>query len=257
MIAMPDQDNLEEFQDPANYDLEEGERSAARIRFYADLAQSTGGPALELACGTGLVTLPVAARGIAVTGVDLARPMLAHARLKAARQRLAVDWIEADARRLHLKKQFAFILLTGNAFQAFLRRADQEQLLATVRWHLASRGIFAFETRNPSGHDLSNLPEERWFEYKNVSGQSVSVCGTQRYDPLAQVMHWTTYRRWTDGQEYRSKVTRIACRFTYPLELEALLHYNGFRIAEQYGDWDKSPLTARSEHIISVCCGKD
>jgi hypothetical protein len=47
--------------------------------------------------------------------------------------------------------------------------------------------------------------------------------------------------------------TRIACRFTYPRELEALLHYNGFQIIGQYGDWDKSGLTAQSEEIISVC----
>ena len=60
--------NLEEFQDPANYDLEEAENSVQRIAFYADLAQVNGRRALEIACGTGLVALPVAARGIGERG---------------------------------------------------------------------------------------------------------------------------------------------------------------------------------------------
>jgi 2-polyprenyl-3-methyl-5-hydroxy-6-metoxy-1,4-benzoquinol methylase len=213
-----------------------------------------GGPVLEIACGTGLAALPIAARGLPVTGVDLARPMLAYARAKAQQQGLAIDLMEADARQLHFDKQFSFIFLTGNAFQAFLQRTDQERLLATIKCHLAPHGMLAFETRNPSGHDLNDQPEdEMWFTYSNVQGQIVNVSGTQRYDPLTQTMHWTTYRRWSVSGETRSTTTRIACRFTYPQELEALLHYNGFQIVNQYGDWDKSGLTTKSEEIISIC----
>jgi len=64
-------DNLEEFGDPPNYDIEEGERSAARIAFYCDLAKTVGGPVLEVACGSGLVTIPIAAAGLDVTGVGI------------------------------------------------------------------------------------------------------------------------------------------------------------------------------------------
>lgn len=251
---MIDHNNLEEFNDPANYDREEGERSKPRIRFYMELAREIGGPVLEIACGTGLVALPIAARGLPVTGVDLARPMLAHALAKAQQQGLFIDLIEADARQFHIAKQFSFIYLTGNAFQAFLNCADQELLLASVKRHLAPHGIFAFETRNPSGHDLSTLSEEeKWFTYHNVQGQLVSVSGTQFYDPLIQIMHWTTYRRWHDSTGDHVTTTRISCRFTYPQELGALLHYNGFQIAQQYGDWNKGVLAAGSEEIISIC----
>lgn len=76
-------DNLEEFTDPPNYDLEEGQRSAARIAFYCELAKRISGPVLEIACGSGLATIPIAAQGLEVTGVDLARTMLEHARKKA------------------------------------------------------------------------------------------------------------------------------------------------------------------------------
>jgi len=247
-------DNLEEFSDPPNYDIEEGERSASRIAFYCDLAEKVGDPALEIACGSGLVTLLIATRGLEVTGLDLARPMLEHARKKATAQGSNVEWVEADARSFELRKRFNFILLTGNAFQAFLRREDQEALLATVKRHLAPDGLFAFETRNPCGHDLSDQPEEiSEYSYSSVEGYQVSVSYTQRYDPLQQIMYWTTYRRWNNGPREHKKETHIACRFTYPQELEALLHYNGFQIMEQYGDWDRAILLPSSLETINLC----
>jgi len=247
-------DNLEEFSDPPNYDIEEGERSSPRIAFYSDLAKAIGGPALEIACGSGLVTIPIAVQGLDVTGVDLARPMLEHARKKAEDQNLNIRWVEADARSFDLGTQYQFILLTGNAFQAFLLREDQAALLAPVKRHLAPNGIFAFETRNPSGHDLRDQPEEEFDQsYISVEGHRVSVFFTQIYDPIAQIMYWTSYRRWNDGKRDHKKETHIACRFTYPQELEALLHYNGFQIIRQYGNWNKEALSASSPGIISVC----
>ena len=247
-------DNLEEFTDPPNYDIEEGERSTARISFYCDLAKTIGGPVLEIACGSGLVTIPIAALGLDVTGVDLAHPMLQHARKKAEAQGLTVRWEAADARSFDLGTKFQFILLTGNAFQAFLRREDQEALLASVKRHLAPNGIFAFETRNPSGHDLTDQPEEEFDQrYTSVEGHQVAVSFTQAYDPIAQVMYWTSYRRWNDGERDHTKESRIACRFTHPQELEALLHYTGFQVVEQYGNWSKEALSPSSPSIITVC----
>ena len=247
-------DNLEEFSDPPNYDIEEGERSAPRIAFYYNLAKTVGGPVMEIACGSGLVTIPIAAQGLDITGVDLARPMLEHARKKAEQQNLNICWVEADARSFNLGAQYQFIYLTGNAFQAFLRREDQETMLTVVKRHLAPNGIFAFETRNPAGHDLTDQAEEEFDQsYTSVEGHEVSVSFTQTYDPLTQVMCWTSYRRWKDGEQEKKKETHIACRFTYPQELQALLHYNGFQVIKQYGNWNKEALSASSPSIISIC----
>ena len=79
------------------------------------------------------------------------------------------------------------------------------------------------------------------------------VSKTQAYDHVAQILHWTTYRRWREGDQEHTKITRIAVRYTFPQELEALLYYNGFTIIRQYGDWNLEPLTAASTSIISVC----
>ena len=252
---MPAPDNLEEFTDPANYDLEQGPGSQARIAFWCRMAQQFGGPVLELACGTGLVAIPVAAMGLSVTGVDLAAPMLAHAQAKAEREEVDVRWIQADVRDLAVPRRFGFAILTGNAFQAFLSPADQAALLETVHRHLAPEGVFGFETRNPAGHDLRDEPEgPPELDYVDVAGRRVLLSSSQRWDEAAQVMHWTTVRRWTGGDGApRERTSRIACRFTGPDEIEALLEAAGFEIIAQYGDWDFTPFRARGERLITLC----
>ena len=75
---MIDHNNLEEFSDLVNHDMED--RSGTGIKFYAALAHETGGPVLEIACGTGRVSIPIARLGFAVTGLDIVPGMLEQAR---------------------------------------------------------------------------------------------------------------------------------------------------------------------------------
>ena len=259
-----DHDNLEEYADPVDYDRQD--TSDTGVAFYAALAQETGDPVLELACGTGRVAIPLAQQGFAVTGLDVVPGMLERARTKAAG--LHIRWIEGDARAFDLDERFRLIFLTGNTFQAFLTNADQEALLGRVRAHLHDEGLFAFETRNPRwrtreerDEDLDGLfadletreEEEVRPSFTDAEGREVRESRMRTYDHVAQVLHWTSYRRWHEGARERTKVTRTALRYTFPQELAALLRYNGFTIARRYGDWDGEPLTAASPSIIVVC----
>ncbi len=74
---MIDHDNLEVFADPVDYDRQDS--SDTGVAFYAWLARETGGPVLELACGTGRVAIPIARQGFAVTGLDVIPGMLERA----------------------------------------------------------------------------------------------------------------------------------------------------------------------------------
>jgi SAM-dependent methyltransferase len=264
-----DHDNLEDFADPQDYDIRDS--SDTGVAFYTALARETGGPVLEVACGTGRVSIPMARAGFAVTGLDIVPGMLERARSKSSG--LAVRWVEGDARSFDLGARFRLIFLTGNAFQAFLTRADQEALLERIRAHLDPEGLFAFETRNPrwpcssadeppprsgEGRGLfcylcTREEEQPWRTYTDKDGHEVTVSMTQAYDHASQILHWTSHRRWLDGGAAQTRLTRIAVRFTFPQELAALLNYNGFSILRQYGDWDLRPLSATSNSIIVVC----
>ncbi len=142
--------------------------------------------------------------------------------------------------------------------------AEQAALLQRVHAHLHDEGLFAFETRNPllpgvktraGGFvPLETRPEEHgWSSYINVDGHVVRVSTTQVYDHSAQVVHLTGYERWHDGSREQARITRTALRYTFPQELAALLHANGFTCLRRYGDWDKTPLAIDSPSIIVVC----
>lgn len=263
---MIDHDNLEEFADPAEYDRRDP--SDTGVAFYAALAREAGGPVLELACGTGRAAIPIAHQGFAVTGLDVVPAMLERARSKAEAAGLPVRWVEGDARDFDLGgERFRLIFLTGNAFQFFLTNDDQEALLGRVHAHLHDEGLFAFETRNPrwrtrEGREedpdglfvyLETRAEEELPPHTDARGREVRESRTRYYDHVAQVLHWTSYRRWREGGEERTETTRTALRYTFPQELAALLHHNGFAVVRRCGDWDGEPLTAASPSIIVVC----
>ncbi len=176
-------DNLEEYRDPEDYDHEYGSYEPGGP-FYERLAREVGSPILELACGTGRVTIPLARQGFQVTGLDLVPEMLERARHKSEAEGLSVRWVLGDCRTFRLPECFRLIFLTGNAFQAFLTRADQEALLARVREHLLPGGLFAFETRNPTPEEVEGLTgeEEFWHTYTRPDGTEVRVSGREWYD---------------------------------------------------------------------------
>jgi SAM-dependent methyltransferase len=244
--------NLDEYADPVLYDLENNHFEPDGP-FYLALARRFDGPVLELGCGTGRITIPLAQQGIDITGLDLVPQMLERAKRKS--DNLPIYWLEADVRNFSLGRQFRFIFESGATFQHMLARPDQEALFARVRAHLEPQGYFVVGAVMPNGDLMANeVTEQEWFSYTNDQGQVVRVSGTQHYDPLKQIKTETAYRRWrnSEGQEV-VRCAPLMLRYTFPQEMEALLYYNKFAIVERYGDTDFSPLTAESKHMFYVC----
>lgn len=245
-------ENLEEYADPALYDLENKDFEPDGL-FLLNLAKELQGPVLEIGCGTGRVTIPLAQNGLDITGIEIVPGMLERAKLKA--QGLPVVWISADARSFHLDRSFSLIFETGSVFQHMLTRADQEAFLARVREHLDQQGRFVVCLFFPHLDMLTDVENEKpWFSYENEAGQETRVSGTEFYDPIRQVKLETAYRRWVDAEGCEVEhVAPLSLRYVFPQEMEALLHYNGFAVIERYGGWDASPLTAASRLMVFVC----
>jgi SAM-dependent methyltransferase len=259
-----DHDNLDAFADAEAYDIADPTDTGGE--FYRALTQEAGGSVLEIGCGTGRVTIPIAQMGYPVTGLDVVPGMIEQARRKSAG--LPARWVVGDGRSFRLDELFHLIFLTGNAFQFFLTNADQAALLEHVYAHLHPDGLFAFETRNPRWPGLTTRPEpyagmffyletrmeEHGFDSCiDAQGRSVRVSSTQAYDHVAQILHVTGYNRWHEGETEHTQITRTALRYTFPQELAALLHTHGFAIIRQYGDWNYEPLTEASPSMIVVC----
>jgi ubiquinone/menaquinone biosynthesis C-methylase UbiE len=115
--------------------------------FYVEEAVASGGPMLDLGCGTGMLACSLAARNLDVTGVDPAEAMLRVARSRVDGEK--VKWIRSDGQSLRLPQRFNFIYMTGHAFQQLLTDDDAVALLQTAAHHLSAEGRFCLRHAQP------------------------------------------------------------------------------------------------------------
>jgi SAM-dependent methyltransferase len=249
---MDNNTNLSDYADPEIYDLENQDFEPDGP-FFLDYARKLNGSVLELGCGTGRITIPLAQNNINITGLDVVPGMIQRAKQKAGN--LSIQWVIDDIRRFNLNQVFRLIFETGSVFQHLLTRKDQVSYLARVKEHLDDDGRFIFGLMFPHPELLiSDETEKEWYQYKDNKGNNIVVTGTELYDPIRQVKLETAYRRWTDinGNELL-KIAPLSLRYTFPQEIETLLFYNGFDIVDKFGDCDYSQLTNKSRMMIFVC----
>lgn len=217
--------------------------------FYCDLARQTGGPVLDLGCGTGMLACRIAAEISPVTGVDPAAGMLRVARSRPGAGR--VEWIEGDARNLDLGRRFNLIYLTGHAFQVFLTDQEALAVLGTAARHLLPAGRLAFETRNPLVQEWRSWTVEESRELAELPGQGrvEQYCDTvyDRATGIADLMHH--YRFLDQGTE---QVGHSRLRFISQDHLAGLLARAGLSPRAWHGGWDRSPCSQTSSEIIVV-----
>lgn len=230
------------------------------VAYYSALAVENGGPVLEYGCGNGRISLPLARAGLQVTGVDRSQPMLADLRAKlraeprAVRQRLRLHC--RDMRALSLRRRFPLVLCTFNTLLHLYTRQDFEQFFARVRRHLVTRrGRFVFDTTMPDPDELRRDPSRSygWPRFRHAtSGEIVSYRERFQYDPLRQVLLVTMEfePRSRPGARW---VTPLTHRQLFPQELEALLHYNGFRLLDLHGDFVREPAGGHCTTLIYHC----
>jgi len=220
-----------------------------------DLARRAQGPILELGCGYGRITVPLAQRGVSdLTGLELSAPSLAYARQRS--RDLPIRWVEADVRNFHLETRFALIFARGDVFNFMLTRSDQEAMLARVREHLAGGGHFLFDNLPIRPDHMIDEPEETaWYTIDHPNGRVIHVSGTAHYDHIRQWYIQNGAERWDspDGELVRPP-WQLTLRYVLPQDLEALLHYNGFDVVDRFSDYDGSPITQEEPGYVYLCC---
>src|SRR5262249_42225180 len=126
------------YSDPQRYDLVEGAyATGAFLDFYRRQIVRYGEPVLELACGSGRLTIPLAEAGIQIMGLDLSEEMLNFATMKASERGVQVRVARGDVRSFHLDKAFKVIFIPAQSLTHLYTREDMEACFACVRRHLA------------------------------------------------------------------------------------------------------------------------
>jgi SAM-dependent methyltransferase len=217
------------------------------VEYYVARAREHGGPVLEYGCGEGRIALPIADAGIEVVGVDHSESMVAA--LRAKRRDIRVR--RGDMRAVKLRKKFRLVICTFNTFLHLYTRDDVERFLARVKEHLTPRGAFIFDVSMPAPTDLAREPS-RAYKLKPVRVDGVKHGYQERfdYDPIRQVLFVAMEFLPDRGEPF---VTPLAHRQFFPQELEALLHYNGFRIEKLEGGFRGEPADRHTDSLVYTC----
>lgn len=229
-----------EYSSGADYDAQYSALYEPEIRTLSALALRRGRAVLDLCCGTGIVTVPLAATGLEVVGVDISEAMLETARAKAADKNNPTFYLQ-DALEFHTEQRFGLALMTGNAFQCFLTDGDIAALFAKVYELLSPGGTFIFDTRLPEGYDFT-LDDgfKLWSEYRDAAGNPVRWLVRQAaYDAEHGILHYEMQDIFVDGAIKPSSET---LKFTPLTTLFTLAEASGLEVVGQYGDWNLGPL---------------
>ena len=142
------------------YDWENARTLGRRdVPFWRRVASAAGGRVLELGCGTGRVSLPLARAGVRLVGVDRSAAMLKRLQARLNRSARASRYVRADIRALPFRDaDFAMAIAPYGVLQSLLSDRDLTLALTSVARALSSGGLF--------GIDL--VPDvARWREYDN------------------------------------------------------------------------------------------
>ncbi|MGA8220078.1 MAG: class I SAM-dependent methyltransferase [Candidatus Acidiferrales bacterium] len=232
------------------------------LPFYLELARQSGGPVLEMGCGTGRVLLPIAREGIEIHGLDNSSPMLRvlkeHLAGEPPEVRRKVHLHRGDMRRFRTKKKFALVMLPFRPLQHMHTVPDQIAALSTAAHHLAKNGKFAFDVFYPKyesifsgiGHEI---PELEW----PVAGEPARIVRRHfrkdSVDKIRQIIHLTfLFRTYEAGQIISEESERLDMSYyTYP-QLQALFALAGLAPVKEYGSFAKTPLDNAAEQMIFI-----
>ncbi|MFW9827401.1 MAG: class I SAM-dependent methyltransferase [Candidatus Thorarchaeota archaeon] len=245
--------NVLEYLDGRHYDRKmESRKRQEDIPFYLQKAFEYGSPILELACGTGRITIPIARKGLSIIGLDLLNSMLKEAKLKSKEEELEIEWIEADMTNFDLKKKFNLILMPGCAFNWFLELEWVESCLSSIKKHLEPNAAFIFDAFNPNLNILIREPSKAYLnaKYQDPDGNGeVIVNESNKYDKATQINEVTL--SYSIGNKIINN--KLILRMFFPQELDAILKYNGFKIIHKYGDFEQTSFTSESRRQIFIC----
>jgi SAM-dependent methyltransferase len=214
---------------------------APAVEFLAGLVPD-GGRALELAIGTGRVAIPLAARGVAVEGIEGSAAMVDRMRAKPGGA--AIPTVVGDMADVSLPGPFQLAYLVFNTLFNLPSQQRQVDCFRNVAKILEPGGLFVIECFI---QDVTEFDRGQRVATRALTEDSVEM-EFLLHDPVEQAI---TYQRVTfDGEGTTLRPLRM--RYCWPSELDLMAQLADMRLRERYNDWDRSSFTAASRKHVSV-----
>ena len=221
------------------------------VPFYADLALEAAASdqgVLELACGTGRVTIPVAQTGARTTGLDNSVAMLDLAERKAESAGVDVTWVHGDMASYRLEQRFGLVIIPCRSFLMLTTTEAQKSCLRLAREHLVDGGLVALNVFNPNLPFMAARLGDKGGEWEPAGPGSLAKrhfhMGTQTLVELRQ--------EHDVGPSNPPNHRTVRVRYVFRYEMEHLLTLCGFEVEALYGWFDHRPFDDDSTEMVWV-----
>ena len=218
----------------------------ADLQFYLPLVMSAGA-VLDVGCGTGALLRRARESGHTgrMCGLDPAGAML-----KQAEKRHDIEWVLGDLGSTAWERKFDLVVMTGHAFQVFVRDDELRDSLSAIRSALTDDGRFAFETRNPLVREWERWRPDNRVEATDASGAVVRMEHEVETPIEGDIVRFPV--SYTSPRWDRPQVSWSTLRFLDASSLSTLLSGAEMAIDKQFGDWAGEPLTDSSPELITI-----
>ncbi len=247
---------------PELYDLIHESERHPDVDFYVSQCGGISGQVLELGCGTGRILIPIATSGVTITGIDASEHMIDRCRAKlhglVAEIQSRVTIRQQKMQDLSIDQKIEIVIAPSRVLQHLITIEDQLACLNRVYQLLPSGGRFVFDVFTIDLQSVGNLwsgeeihaiedmpiPNGKTLSYSYRVAQKHPAL---QYNDVEFIYSVTD----VDGTTERH-VDALPWRYYFRFELEHLLDRSGFRIIDQYGNFDQSPLADDSPEMIFV-----
>ena len=224
--------------DDSSADMFAPEAVDPAVDFLAGLAG--GGAALELGIGTGRIALPLAARGIQVSGIDLSEAMVAQLREKPGG--VAIPVTIGDFATSRVEGTFTLAYLVFNTISNLTSQDAQVACFENVSGHLDPGGRFVIEVEVP---ELRRLPPGETVRPFTISSTRL---GFDEFDVASQGL--LSHHYWLEDGTWRT--VSMPFRYVWPSELDLMARIAGMTLVERWSGWRREPFTSESRKHVSV-----
>jgi hypothetical protein len=214
---------------------------AATVALLEKLAR--GGPALELAIGTGRIALPLSERGIRVDGIDFSAAMVSKLKSKPGADKIGVTM--GNFADVAVPDSYRLIYVVFNTLFNLLTQNEQVRCFENVAAHLTDDGVFVIEGEVPS--NWYGLRNNQYVDLETVEVGRVRL-DVARYDPVKQLLEETHVVLSGSG----IRLNPIVTRYAWPSELDLMARIAGLQLRDRWGGWSQEPFTGTSKNCVSV-----
>ena len=230
------------------------------VPFYLERLPSAQARVLELGCGTGRVSVPLAKSSGFLFGLDLSEAMLRICRTKLKEAGLGEDRAKLaceDISDFHLDSRFDFVIAPFRVIQNLETDAQLTGMFDGIRQHLAPDGRCVLNVFNPNRPKeallrewVSDQENEAW-EIETEEGRVVCYDCRRRLTPEPLVLYpELVYRRFVGDEVVEEEVLPIPMRCFYPQEFLQLIEGHGFVVTQTWGGYAGEEYGVGNELVV-------